>query len=82
MVVDLGGPESLTLLRLTWSGGRRRPIRVERSTDGVTYSAMGRTARPARMTEIPLKSSARYVAVVVDGWLPGDAEVVELALFG
>ncbi|MEV6491899.1 discoidin domain-containing protein, partial [Actinoplanes sp. NPDC051633] len=47
MVVDLGTVESLTLLRLTWTAGARRPIRIERSTDGVTYSTVAVVRRPA-----------------------------------
>jgi hypothetical protein len=54
---------------------------VERSTDGVTYSAMAGADRPERMTELPVQASARYVAVVVDGWQPGSAELVELTVF-
>jgi hypothetical protein len=81
-VVDLADVESLTLARLTWTAGRRRPIRLERSTDGVTYSTVAKVSHPARLTEVAVKASARYLAVVVDNWQPGDAELIELALFG
>jgi hypothetical protein len=74
--------ESLTLLRLTWTAGARRPIRVERSTDGVTYSTVAVVRRPARMTEVAERFSARYVAVVVDGWQPGNAELTALVALG
>lgn len=66
MVVDLGAVVAISDVRLTWSKGRRRPVRVEVSRDGVDYQ--------------PLGSHARYVAVVVEGWRPGDAELVELGV--
>jgi hypothetical protein len=66
MVVDLGAVVPVADVRLTWSKGRRRPVRVEVSKDGLTYA--------------PPAGQARYVAVVVDGWLPGDAELVHLVV--
>ena len=82
MVVDLGGTRTVTLLRLTWTAGRLRPLRVERSADGLTYTTAARVAEPRRPTELPLRMAARYVAIVVDGWRPGDAELVDLAVLG
>jgi hypothetical protein len=69
MVVDLGAAHALTAVALTWSRGRRRPVRVETSTDGLTYA-------PAALPG----ASGRYVAIVVTGWRPGDAELVEVAV--
>jgi hypothetical protein len=66
MVVDLGAVVAVADVQLTWSKGRRRPVRVEVSRDGVTYAA--------------LSGQARYVAVVVEGWRPGDAELVHLTV--
>jgi hypothetical protein len=66
MVVDLGAVVAVADVRLTWSKGHRRACRVEASADGLTYS--------------PLEKQARYVAVAVEGWRPGDAELVELAV--
>jgi hypothetical protein len=66
MVVDLGAVVPIKDVRLTWSKGRRRWWRIEASRDGLTYAALG--------------AQARYVAVAVEGWLPGDAELVELAV--
>ncbi|HET6531151.1 MAG TPA: discoidin domain-containing protein [Actinoplanes sp.] len=77
MVVDLGDVHTVTLVRLTWSGGRVRPVRVERSTDGLNYLTVAREDRPGRVTELRTQTSARYVAIVVDGWQPGDAELIE-----
>lgn len=82
MVVDLGSVQRIALLRLTWTGGRRPPIRVERSLDGVTYPTVARVRKPARMTEATVRTSARYVALIVDGWEPGDAELAELSVLG
>jgi hypothetical protein len=82
MVVDLGAVRTLSALRLTWTRGVRPPIRVERSTDGVSYPTVARVRKPGRLTEIPLDTSARYLALIVDGWRRGNAELVELAAFG
>lgn len=68
MVVDLGAVVPVTDVRATWSsGGPHRPWRIEASQDGLSYATLG--------------ARARYVAVVVEGWRPGDAELVELAVF-
>jgi hypothetical protein len=66
MVVDLGAVVPVADVKLTWSTGRRRPVRVEASTEGLTYA--------------PLAGQARYVAVAVEGWTPGDAELVHLVV--
>jgi len=66
MVVDLGAVVAVSEVRLTWSEGRRRPVRTEASRDGVGYT--------------PLGGDARYVAVAVEGWRQGDAELVHLAI--
>jgi hypothetical protein len=66
MVVDLGAVVTIADVRLTWSKGRRRPARVEASEDGVSYAEVA--------------GQARYVAVVVEGWRPGDAGLVRLAV--
>lgn len=82
MVVDLGAAYTVTTVRLTWTAGRVRPLRIERSTDGLTYTTVARTSRPRALTEQQIQSTARYVSVVVDGWQPGDAELVDFAVFG
>ena len=66
MVVDLGAVVTVSDVRLTWSKGSRRLVRVTASPDGVGYAA------PA--------GRARYVAVAVEGWRPGDAELVHLVV--
>nr|BFE76945.1 hypothetical protein GCM10020092_102460 [Actinoplanes digitatis] len=67
MVVDLGAVVAVADTRLTWTRGRRRKWRIEASEDGLTYSALG--------------ERARYLAVAVEGWRPGDAELIEFAAF-
>ncbi|WP_189080019.1 discoidin domain-containing protein [Mangrovihabitans endophyticus] len=81
MVVDTGHVYDVAVIRLTWTDGRRRPVRVEHSTDGLTYTLADRIPEPARVAVSPMRTSARYVAVVVDGWRPGDAELAEFAVF-
>jgi hypothetical protein len=66
MVVDLGAVVPVKDVRMTWSPGRRRPVRVEASDDGLRYAALG--------------ARTRYLAIAVEGWQPGDAELVELAV--
>jgi hypothetical protein len=66
MVVDLGAVVTVSDVRLTWSKGRRRPVRVTASQDGVGYA--------------PPAGRARYVAVAVEDWRPGDAELVHLVI--
>jgi hypothetical protein len=66
MVVDLGAVLPVSDVRLTWSKGHRRAWRLEASQDGAGYAALG--------------ARARYVAVVVDGWRAGDAELVHLVV--
>ncbi|HEU4347273.1 MAG TPA: discoidin domain-containing protein [Actinoplanes sp.] len=82
MVVDLGEVRTVTLVRLIWGSGRRRPVRVERSTDGLTYTVVARSDSPGQMTELVMRTAVRYVAVVVDGWQPGNAELIELTVLG
>ncbi|AGL14213.1 discoidin domain-containing protein [Actinoplanes sp. N902-109] len=66
MVVDLGGVRDLTRAEITWTPGPRRGHRFEGSTNGLDYAALG--------------TRARYVALVIDGWQPGDAEVQEFRI--
>ncbi|BCJ52590.1 hypothetical protein Asp14428_40650 [Actinoplanes sp. NBRC 14428] len=67
MVVDLGRVTDVAHVRPAWSRGRRVPAHyLEASADGLTYA--------------PLAGRARYVAIVVEDWAPGDAELVELAV--
>jgi len=66
MVVDLGAVVPIRTAEVAWATGRRRPHRIEASADGVEYA--------------PLGAEARYVALAIDGWQPGDAEVVEFVI--
>ena len=66
MVVDLGAVVAVSDVRLTWSKGRRGTVRVTASKDGLSYA--------------PPAGQARYVAVAVDGWAPGDAELIHLVI--
>ncbi|WP_306208347.1 discoidin domain-containing protein [Actinoplanes sp. RD1] len=69
MVVDLEREETVQKTVLTWGKGRRPAHRIEVSRDGRHYIPLPAAGTPAR-----------YVAVVVDGWRPGDAELVEFAV--
>jgi len=68
MVVDLAVLVDVADVRLTWSNGPLRGVRLSSSTDGVTYTPL------ALFTPVPL----RYLMVAVPDWRPGDAELIEL----
>jgi hypothetical protein len=80
MVVDLGDCRDITLIRLTWTAGARRPVRLSSSADGLTYGQLTEIPAPGRSAASVVDTSARYVAVAVAGWRPGDAELVEVAI--
>ena len=70
MVVDLGAIVNVADVRLTWSRGTVRPLRLSSSTDGLTYAPL-----PLVMP-VPF----RYLMVTVLGWRPGNAELIELVV--
>jgi hypothetical protein len=80
MVVDLGAACDVSAVRLTWTGGWVCPARLETSTDGLSYTPVDLLPEPVRVTTTAVDRSARYVAMTVVGWRPGDAELVELAV--
>jgi len=80
MVVDLGEVRDVTSIRLAWTAGWVCPVRLESSTDGLTYAAVDLLPRPAPSSTSMVELSARYLAVNIVGWRPGDADLVELAV--
>jgi hypothetical protein len=80
MVVDLGEVRDVALIRLAWTAGWVCPVRLESSTDGLTYAAVDLLPRRARSSTSAVQLSARYLAVLAVGWRTGDAELVELAV--
>ncbi|WP_239158808.1 discoidin domain-containing protein [Winogradskya humida] len=67
MVVDLGAVHAISDVRVAWSErGEQRPHRIDSSPDGLEYG--------------PLAAQARYVALVVEGWQVGDAEVIHFVV--
>jgi hypothetical protein len=46
----------------------------------MTYAPLDRLPQPDRIATTIADVVARYVAVTVVGWRPGDAELVELAV--
>jgi hypothetical protein len=80
MVVDLGAVVEISAVGLTWTKGWVCPVRLESSTDGLTYTPVDLLPRPARESTTAVGLSARYVAVAVVGWRPGDAELVALSV--
>jgi hypothetical protein len=80
MVVDLGEVADVTLVRLSWTRGALHPVRVSGSVDGLDFRLVATVPRPGRSAASVVKASARYIAVTVIGWHPGDAELIELAV--
>ncbi|GAB3424238.1 discoidin domain-containing protein [Flindersiella endophytica] len=69
MVVDLGSARQIGTVGLDWTTGAVPNVRVDVSTDGLTYVPF--SGSPA---------TARYVAVVVTGWQSSQAELRELTV--
>jgi hypothetical protein len=80
MVVDLDMICDVSTVRLVWTGGWICPVRIESSTDGMTYAPLDRLPQPDRIATTVVDVVARYVAITVVGWRPGDAELIELAV--
>ncbi|WP_067505854.1 discoidin domain-containing protein [Actinoplanes sp. TFC3] len=66
MVVDVGAVRVIKDVAVSWTAGKRRPYRIDGSQDGLSYAALG--------------ERARYVALSIDGWREGDAEVREFSI--
>ncbi|RAO00609.1 Chondroitin AC lyase [Micromonospora saelicesensis] len=82
LVIDLGSLQELASVRLTWTPGRRRPITVATSADGLGYVAVASVPKPRPETTISTRSSGRYVAIAVADWQPGDARLTHAEVFG
>ncbi len=79
MVVDLTQSWDITRVKLTWTGtGTRRPVHLSASSDGLTYSPVADIPTPGQSAASIVAVDARYLAVDVAGWTPGDAELVAL----
>ncbi|SEP52517.1 discoidin domain-containing protein [Amycolatopsis saalfeldensis] len=81
MVVDLGAVVPVAAAELSWAPGRIPTAAVEYSTDGRTYTAAPAPGR-GRTVSVPLKASARYVAVRVTDSRPGAADLTRLSVRG
>ncbi|MEU7774868.1 discoidin domain-containing protein [Micromonospora taraxaci] len=82
MVIDLGSLRELASVRLTWTPGRRRPITVSTSADGLGYVPVASVPKPKPETTVTTRSSGRYLAVAVADWQPGDARLTSVEAFG
>ncbi|MBO1332756.1 discoidin domain-containing protein [Streptomyces sp. VRA16 Mangrove soil] len=82
MVVDLGAGVPVRTVEATWTVGGAPALVVEVSDDGVQYRRAGRTGGRGRVRSLDLSSgtSARYVAVQVDGKLPAQARISGLTV--
>jgi hypothetical protein len=79
MVVDLAQSWDITVVKLTWTAiGTRRPVHLSASPDGLTYTGIADIPAPGRSAASIVDVNARYLAVAVDGWTAGDAELVSV----
>ncbi|WP_020576195.1 discoidin domain-containing protein [Actinopolymorpha alba] len=79
MVVDLGASRALGAAVLRWTSGRVSAVRVETSGDGLDWTVAGQPDEGERAQRVKLGgTTARYVAVGVPRWRPGDADLTEL----
>ncbi|MFC3502322.1 discoidin domain-containing protein [Micromonospora krabiensis] len=81
MVVDLGTQRELASLHLTWTPGRRRPVTVAVSADGLDYVEVASVPRPRPETDIAVQAAGRYVAIAVGDWRHGDAGLTHVEVF-
>jgi hypothetical protein len=82
MVVDLGAAVALAAVTLTWSRPGIPRVRVEGSLDGESYAEIAALPpEPGRTQHAAVSGTARYVAVAVPGWRPGQATLVEVAVY-
>jgi hypothetical protein len=77
MVVDLGASSQVGTVALTWAPGRTRTATVSVSDDGLTYRGVGTVSRGGT---VAAATTARYVAVTVPTWTPGDAGLTTLSV--
>ncbi|MFI9778501.1 discoidin domain-containing protein [Streptomyces sp. NPDC051956] len=80
MVVDLGERLPLRSVEVAWTDAGAPALSVEVSDDGVTYRGAGRADGRGRVRALDLDTSARYVAVKVEGRLSRDARLTRLTL--
>ncbi|MFD5118353.1 discoidin domain-containing protein [Streptomyces sp. NPDC058385] len=80
MVVDLGARLPVRSVEVDWTVTGAPALGVEVSDDGVDYRSVGRIDGRGRDRELALDTSARYVAVRVDGRLPADARIARLSV--
>ncbi|MEV6374851.1 discoidin domain-containing protein [Micromonospora musae] len=81
MVIDLGTRQDLASLHLTWTPGRRRPVTVAVSADGLDYVEVASVARPRPESDIAVRTSGRYVAIAVADWRHDDARLTHVEVF-
>ncbi|MGQ4511201.1 discoidin domain-containing protein [Streptomyces sp. DW26H14] len=80
MVVDLGAALPVAEVGALWTGGRVPAAGLAYSTDGVTYTTVGRLPVRGREGSLRAKGTARYIALTVRDRRPHDARLVTLSV--
>lgn len=83
MVVDLGSEQSIGSVVLDWGRGRIAAADLALSDDGLSYRPLAPTATSTRGStqRLTVDTDARYLAVTVPGWAPGDAPLSTLSAY-
>ncbi|HEV7979970.1 discoidin domain-containing protein [Amycolatopsis sp.] len=79
MVVDLGAVVAVGSVELDWTHGRVSSAVLEVSVDGRVYTDAANPAA-SRATRTPVNRQARFVAVRVPSWRPGDADLTRFTV--
>jgi hypothetical protein len=80
MVVDLGAAAALGSLSAAWTPGAPVAFTVAVSTDGLTYTQVGKGVSVRTGNTVPLDATARYVALTAVNWSASAANLVSLGI--
>ncbi|MCL7382098.1 discoidin domain-containing protein [Streptomyces sp. 35G-GA-8] len=80
IVVDLGAQHRVRDVRTEWTGGHVPGLRLEYSTDGLTYVTAGDLGGHGRSRRLTTDFTARYVALATDARDDRGARLIDITL--